>query len=301
MQQSQFKGTGVALVTPFQDGQVDFDALGHLIEHTIDGGVDYIVSLGTTGEAVTLSTKECKEVINFTINVIAGRVPIVLGLFGGNNTAMIIERFRIYDFDNVDAVLSSSPNYNKPTQEGIFQHYMAVQKESPKPIIIYNVPSRTSSNVDAATTLRLAYASDQFIGIKDASGDLIQAAQIAKNKPESFALLSGDDPSALPFIACGGEGIISVIANVFPRQFSDLICAALDNDFAMAQKIHLELLDIHPWLYVDGNPAGIKAALSMIGIGSLEVRLPLVPIQQENYLGLRKEMEKLLLHEQVKV
>lgn len=296
MQQHKFKGTGVALVTPFRNYEVDYPALENVINFVIDGGVDYIVSLGTTGEAITLSSEECRAVFDFTIKTVDERVPIVAGLFGHNYTEKLAKGIKNYNFDGFDALMSSSPAYNKPPQEGIYQHYMRIAEASPIPIIIYNVPGRTSSNVHAETTLRLAEASDKFMAVKEASGDLIQASQIIKYRPDHFLVLSGDDPLALPLISCGGDGVISVIANLFPGRFSTMISAALSGDFQLAQKIHLELLNIHPWLYVEGNPIGIKAALEIIGRCSKEVRIPLVPLTDATYSKLKKEIGKVMVN-----
>lgn len=287
-----FSGTGVALVTPFRNGKIDFPALEKLIEHCLHGGVDFLVSLGTTGEAATLSSEECRKVFDFTVKTIHGRVPLVAGKFGGNDTSTLSEKIKEFDFDGIDAIMSSSPAYNKPTQEGIFQHFMALESVSPLPIIIYNVPGRTASNVAAETTLRLANASSKFIAVKEASGNLGQIMQIIKKKPEQFLVLSGDDVLTLPIISCGGHGVISVIANAFPNHFSNMVKAALAGDFSTAQRLNLELLDIHPLLYLDGNPAGIKGALEIMGFCRKEVRLPLVPISDINYKALKEELEK---------
>lgn len=293
MKQHQFRGTGVALVTPFdKNGKVDFDALERVIEHTIQGGVDYVVSLGTTGEAVTLSSKECRAIVDFTIKIVNGRLPIVVGMFGGNNTAQIVERFNNFNFNHVNGVLSSSPAYNKPTQEGLYQHYMKLESVSPVPIIIYNVPGRTSNNIDPKTTLKLAEASNKFVAIKDASGSMAQGTKLIKERRDDFLILSGDDPTALPLIACGADGVISVISNALPAPFTDMVNAALKGDMKTAQHLHAALSDIHQWLYIDGNPAGIKGALEMMGICSKETRLPLVPISDRNYSKLKKELEK---------
>lgn len=289
-----FSGTGVALVTPFKDYEVDYASLEKIIEHTIQGGVDYIVSLGTTGEAIPLSREECRAVFDFTIKTVNERVPIVAGLFGSNHTQRLVEGIKNYNLEGFAAIMSSSPAYNKPTQEGIFQHYMAVEKISPLPIIIYNVPGRTSSNISAETTLRLAHASSKFAAVKEASGDLNQAMQIIKNRPENFSVLCGDDPLTLGMIASGGDGVISVIANAFPAEFSDMVRAALSGNFKKARVLNELLLDVHPWLYVDGNPAGIKAALEMISICSKEVRLPLVPATKKTMEGLWDEVKKII-------
>ncbi|MEM1323699.1 MAG: 4-hydroxy-tetrahydrodipicolinate synthase [Bacteroidota bacterium] len=298
MKMQQFSGTGVALITPFRDYKVDFDALERIIEHCISGGVDYLVSLGTTGEAITLTGAECREVLDFTIKVNAGRLPVVAGLFGRNNTSYLVEATKSYNFEGIDAILSSSPAYNKPTQEGIFQHYMALAEVSPRPIIIYNVPGRTSSNMEANTLVRLAKASDKFIAVKEASGNLVQGAKVIKHKPDDFMVLSGDDPTALPLISCGGEGVISVIANVFPAQFSDMIRSAMNGDFATASALHLQMLDVHQWLYVEGNPTGIKAAMEIQGFCSRETRLPLTPMSGPNYTRLKAEMQRMLVNTQ---
>jgi 4-hydroxy-tetrahydrodipicolinate synthase len=294
MNQQIFSGTGVALVTPFSNGKVDYPALERIINHVIEGGVDYLVSLGTTGEAITLSREECRAVLDFTIKINNGRLPIVAGHFGSNRTDYLVERIKEFDFTGVDAVLSSSPSYSKPSQEGIFQHYMKIEEVCPKPIIIYNVPGRTCSNISAETTIRLAEASPKFIGVKEASGDIVQGSKIIKGAPEGFLVLSGDDPTALALISCGGHGVISVIANAFPTQFSGMIRALSKNDSTTAKSVNLQLLDIHQWLYVDGNPSGIKAALEILGLCSKEVRLPLVPIQERNYRNLKMEIEKAL-------
>ena len=246
----QFRGTGVAVVTPFlENGKVDFDALEKIIEFQIVGGVDYLVSLGTTGEAITLSSDECLSVLNFTKKIVRERLPIVAGLFGKNDTSALVERIKSFNFEGFAGILSSSPAYNKPTQEGIFQHYMEVAKVSPVPIIIYNVPSRTASNVNTETVVRLANASEKFAAVKDASGDLVQGMKTIKNKPAHFSVLSGDDPTCLPLIACGGDGVISVIANAFPREFSTMVNAGLEGDLKTANYINEALLDVHQWLY----------------------------------------------------
>ena len=214
-------------------------------------------------------------------------------MFGGNDTKVLARKIRNYNFEGLDAILSSSPHYSKPTQEGVFQHYMHIAKASPIPVIIYNVPGRTSCNVSAETTLRLANASSKFIAVKEASGNLVQAMHILKNKPKDFMVLSGDDPTALPLIACGGEGVISVIGNAYPRIFSDMIRAALKGKFKKAKALNDSLLDIHDWLYVDGNPVGIKAALEIMKICQHDVRLPLTPMQKANYRQLKKVMKAL--------
>lgn len=292
MKKHPFSGTGVALVTPFNNKAIDYGALEGIIEHVIQGGVDYIVSLGTTGEAITLTTKECREVLDFTIKHVAGRVPIVAGYFGSNFTDRLVDFIKNFNFEGIDAIMSSSPAYSKPSQEGIYQHYKAIEKVSPLPIIIYNVPGRTSSNVKPETIIRIANESEKFVAVKEASGDVVQAMKIIKNRPEHLLVLSGDDPLTLPMIASGGDGVISVIANAYPASFSDMVRAALNNDFDTARRLNLELLDVHPWLYCDGNPAGIKAAMHILGLCNNELRIPLTPVSDATFENLKKEMQK---------
>ena len=301
MKRQQFRGTGVALVTPFRNGVVDYPALERIIEYVIEGGVDYLVSLGTTGEAVTLSAAECREVFDFTIKVNAGRLPVVAGLFGRNDTAALVNIIKKFDFTDFDGILSSSPSYNKPSQEGIYQHYMKIAEVSPVPIIIYNVPGRTASNVLPETILRLAHASDKFAAVKEASGDILQGLKIIKDKPDHFSVLSGDDPTAFSLITAGGQGVISVIANALPRHFSNMVNAALNDDMPLARKLNLQMLDIHKWLYIDGNPVGIKAAMEILGYCERDVRLPLVSMQERNYRSLKKELEKIALLKRTKI
>jgi 4-hydroxy-tetrahydrodipicolinate synthase len=293
MKQQLFRGTGVALVTPYRQGKTDFEALGHLIEHVIGGNVDYIVSLGSTGEAVMLTTPECREVFDFTLKTVNERVPVVAGLFGANSTLHLLERFKNYDLEGFSAIMSSNPYYVKPAQEGIYQHYMQLAAASPLPVILYNVPGRSSSNMTAETTLRLARASKKFIAVKEASGNLDQIQTLIKHKPDDFLIISGDDSLTLAILACGGDGVISVIANAFPEQFSGMVRAALSGDFETARQLHFELLDIHPWLYTDSNPSGIKAVLNLLGFCENEVRLPLVPVSENTLAKLKSELQKL--------
>ena len=288
----QFRGTGVALITPFKKGKVDFSALEKIIEHTIKGGVDFIVSLGTTGEDATLSAEESMEVLQFTIKTNNGRLPVVAGMFGGNNTAALVKKIKDFDFTGVDALMSSSPAYIKPNQEGIYQHYMALEAVSPVPIIIYNVPGRTASNISSETAVRLANASKKFLAIKDAAGSIEQATKTIKDKPDHFLMLSGDDENALALVGCGSDGVISVIANAYPAEFSTMIRSALNGDYKTAQQLNHQLLDVHHYLYVEGNPVGIKAAMEILGFCKSEVRLPLAQMSKANYKGLKKEMKK---------
>lgn len=282
MSRFQPVGTGVALVTPFREGRIDFDALTRLIGHVLDGGVEYVVVLGTTGEATSLSDAEQEQVIRHAVQAVAGRVPVVAGHFGGHQTEVLCEKLRAFNPEGIAAILSSSPAYVKPTQEGIYRHYMALAEASPRPILIYNVPSRTASNISAATLVKLARASDTFIGVKDASGDMVQGAAIVRDAPKDFAVVSGDDPTALPLLSLGGKGVISVLANAMPGPFSDMIRAGLAGRLEEARALHFRMLDIHPWLYAEGNPGGIKEALAYLGLIEPELRLPLVRISEGN-------------------
>lgn len=280
---NKFKGTGVAIVTPFnEDKSVDYNSLEKLVEHLITNGIDYIVVQGTTGESVTLTSEEKRETLAFIIKVNNERLPIVLGI-GGNCTATVVEAFKSTDLTGVDAILSVSPYYNKPTQEGIYQHYKAVAEVSTLPIILYNVPGRTSSNILPATTLRLARDFDNIIAVKEASGSLEQCMEIINNKPEDFLVISGDDALTLPMIACGGDGVISVLANAFPKGFSDMVSNALSSDMKGAQENHYKYFEMIHYLFVEGNPAGVKAALKLLGITGDDVRLPLVNVGEKTF------------------
>lgn len=266
------------MVTPFhEDGTIDYDGLRNLINYLIDGGVEYLVSLGTTGESVTLNSAEKKKVWAFTAEVVNGRVGLVAGI-GGNNTHDVVEQIKQFDTKGYDAILSASPSYNKPTQEGIYQHYKAIAENTPLPIILYNVPGRTCSNITAETTIRLANDFKNIIGIKEASGNFDQFNQIMRDKPESFMLISGDDPVAFPMIALGAVGVISVIGNALPRRLSDMIRLCLKGDFKGAQKGHYDLIDFTRLMFIDGSPAGVKTALKQLGICGDKVRLPLVQV-----------------------
>lgn len=275
---ASFRGLGVALVTPFRsNGQIDYAGLEKLIEHQISGGVDYVVSMGTTGESVTLTSAEKKELLAQTIGFVRNRVPVVLGV-GGNNTAEVVDMLGSFDMDGVDAILSVSPYYNKPTQEGIYQHYKAIAQVALRPIILYNVPGRTGSNMAAETTLRLARNFNNIIAIKEASANLDQMGRILKHKPKDFMLISGDDALTLPIIAMGGAGVISVVGNALPREFSTLVHAALKCDLDTARREHLRLIEVIDLLFVEGNPGGIKEALKILGICGNTLRLPLVNV-----------------------
>ncbi len=275
---SKFRGTGVAIITPFKnDGSVDYKQLEKVVQHLIKGKVEYIVVLGTTGESVTLSKEEKKSVVKCVVNAAQKKVPVVLG-HGGNNTQELLEGLNTLNFTGIDALLSVSPYYNKPTQEGIYQHYKAIAKNSPLPIILYNVPGRTASNITAETTLRLAHDFKNIIAVKEASGNIEQMMKIINGKPKDFLVISGDDALTLPLSACGGDGVISVVANAFPKDYSEMTRLALKGDFIKAQKLHYKLLDIIGLLFVDGNPAGVKYAMKELGICNDTVRLPLVGV-----------------------
>lgn len=277
---NKFKGTGVAIVTPFnKDNSVDYKSLNKLVNHIIKGGCEYVVVLGTTGESVTLSKDEKKSVVAQVIESVNKRVPIVLGL-GGNDTLEIVNSLKTTDFNGIDAILSVSPAYNKPNQRGIYQHYKAIAEACPVPIILYNVPGRTCSNMTAETTIKLANDFKNIIAIKEASGNLEQCMKIIKYKPKDFLVISGDDMLSLPMIASGADGVISVIANAFPKDFSEMTRQILAGNVKEAQKLHYKLTDITEQLFADGNPAGIKAVLELFAICKANLRLPLVKVNK---------------------
>ncbi|MFT4525396.1 MAG: 4-hydroxy-tetrahydrodipicolinate synthase, partial [Bacteroidia bacterium] len=268
------KGTGVAMVTPFRpNGSVDFTALTKLTNHLVKGKVDYLVVMGTTGESATLSTDEKNAVLDCVVEANNGALPVVLGV-GGNNTAAVCQQLIEMDNDGISAILSVSPYYNKPTQKGIFEHYKAVAGANGLPIIVYNVPGRTGSNISAETTLKLAHEVPGIIAVKEASGDLDQVMSIIKDRPKNFLVISGDDTLSLPMIAAGADGVISVVANAYPKQYSKLIANSLEGDFAKARKIQFQLLDLIGMLFEEGNPAGVKHVLSQLEVCGPKVRLP---------------------------
>lgn len=274
----QLKGTGVALITPFAaDKSVDYDALKRLIDFVIEGGVNYIVTLGTTGETPVLSKDEKIAIIVATFNNVSGRVPVVVGI-GGNNTNEVISDIESFPLENAAAILSASPYYNKPSQEGIYQHYKSVSSSTAKPIILYNVPGRTGSNISAETTIRLANDFSNINGIKEASGNMNQCMQILRDKPQDFLVVSGDDNLALAQIACGMRGVISVAANAFPKDVSAMVEAALADDYTTARGLNNRLLKGYDLMFAENNPAGVKAFLNLSGIIQNELRLPLVPL-----------------------
>jgi 4-hydroxy-tetrahydrodipicolinate synthase len=289
---SKFKGTGVAIITPFnKDNSVDYKALGKLVDHIVKGGAEYIVALGTTGESVTLTKEEKQSVVAHVIESVDKRAPIVLGL-GGNNTQEILNSLkRSADFNHIDAILSVSPYYNKPNQRGIYQHYKAISEETPVPVILYNVPGRTSSNITADTTLKLAEEFKNIIAIKEASGNLEQCMKIIKHKPKDFLVISGDDMLTLPMIASGADGVISVVANAFPKDFSEMTREILAGNVKEAQKLHYKLTDIIEQLFADGNPAGVKTVLEIMKICLANVRLPLVKVNKATQNALTELVE----------
>jgi 4-hydroxy-tetrahydrodipicolinate synthase len=291
---NKFHGTGIAMVTPFEaNGKVDYPSLTALINHLIAGKVEYLVSLGTTGESATLSNDERKEVWAFTAKVVAGRVPLVAGI-AGNNTLDVVEQIKQFDTTGYDAILSASPHYNKPTQEGIYQHYKLLAENTSLPIILYNVPSRTGSNIAAETTVRLAKDFKNIIGIKEASGNFDQLNQIMRDKPEDFLVISGDDPITLPMIALGGVGLISVTGNALPRQTSEMVRLCLNGDFSAAQKLHSLLIDFTRLMFVEGSPAGVKTALKHLNICGDTLRLPLVQVSSNTAAHITAQTDKIL-------
>lgn len=284
---------GVALITPFnEDGTIDFPALARLIEYQIQNGIDYLVALGTTAETPTLTEDEKARVRAFIIEKVNGRVPIVLGL-GGNNTNAIVENLKTQNFDGIDAILSVVPYYNKPSQEGIYQHYKAIASATKLPVILYNVPGRTGVNITAETTLRLARDFDNIVAIKEASGNITQMDDIIKNKPSDFMVISGDDGITFPLITLGAVGVISVIGNAFPREFSRMVRLALNGDYASALTIHHRFTELFSLLFVDGNPAGVKCLLHAMGYIQNQLRLPLVPTRITTYEKIRDVLQKL--------
>ena len=286
----KFSGVGVALVTPFDEmGNIDESSLRNLVNYVIDGGVDYLVALGTTSEAATMTLEERAYVVNVITEENAGRLPIVLGV-GGNNTAHVVEELDTLPYlRQGDAILSVTPYYNKPSQQGLYNHFKAIAEHSPLPVILYNVPGRTSVNMTAATTLRLALDFENIIAIKEAAGNFEQATSIIAGMPENFIFLSGDDGIALPLISSGGSGVISVIANVLPYDFSTMVHLALEGEFGEAKNIHLRLGEMFKALFEEGNPAGVKAALHAKGvIASQKLRSPLCEVSDSLYQKLKR-------------
>ncbi len=293
MPKNRFTGMGVALITPFKkDGSIDYDALRRLIEYQIKNGTDYFVVLGTTAETPTLTKQERAELVSFVTAQINGRVPIVLGM-GGNCTKALVEEIRSTDLSQIDAILSVTPYYNKPSQEGLYRHYAEVAQSSKVPVILYNVPGRTGVNLTAQTTLRLANDFKNIIAIKEASGNFAQIDDIIKNKPKDFMVISGDDGITFPLITLGAVGVISVIGNAFPKEFSRMVRLALNGDYNGAREIHYRFSELIDLLFVDGNPAGVKSMLSVMGFIENELRLPLVPTTINTFEKIRFVLNQL--------
>lgn len=289
---NELQGAGVALVTPFNtDGTIDYESLGNLIDYQINEGMDYLVVLGTTGETATVDAEERKQIWSFAAEHVSGRVPLVAGI-GGNNTQEIVKQVRQFDITGYHAILSVSPYYNKPTQEGLFQHYKAISQVSGLPIILYNVPGRTGSNILPATAIRLAKTCSNIVAIKEASGNFSQFGEIMRDKPDNFILISGDDPATLPMMALGAVGVISVVGNAYPKKVATLVAACAKMDYVAAREIHNALLKITDLCFIEGNPCGVKYILQEQGIiRGDEVRLPLVPVSSQTQVAIKKEME----------
>lgn len=287
------KGMGVALITPFkEDESVDFEALGKLVDYQLQNGTDYLVVLGTTAETPTLSEEEKKQIVELVVSKVNRRIPIVLGV-GGNCTRAIVEKLKNDNFDGIDAILSVVPYYNKPSQEGIYQHYKAISEATSLPIVLYNVPGRTGVNMTAETTLRIARECKNVVAIKEASGNITQMDDIIKNKPENFDVISGDDGITFPLITLGAVGVISVIGNAFPREFSRMVRLGLAGDYDNARTIHHSFTELFNLLFVDGNPAGVKSMLNAMGYVENKLRLPLVPTRITTFEKIRDVLRQL--------
>ncbi|MBN2659913.1 MAG: 4-hydroxy-tetrahydrodipicolinate synthase [Tannerellaceae bacterium] len=287
------KGMGVALITPFkEDESVDYEALGRLVDYQVQNGTDYLVVLGTTAETPTLTEEEKKEIVSLVVSKVRGRIPVVLGL-GGNCTRSIVEKLKNDNFDGIDAILSVVPYYNKPSQEGIYQHYKAISEATTLPIVIYNVPGRTGVNMTAQTTLRIARDFKNVVAVKEASGNITQMDDIIKNKPANFEVISGDDGITFPLITLGAVGVISVIGNAFPKEFSKMVRLALNGDYNNALTIHHRFTELIELLFVDGNPAGVKSILNTMGYIENKLRLPLVPTRITTYEKIRDVLRQL--------
>lgn len=288
---SKFKGLGVAMVTPFTvEKEIDYDATERMVEHLVGGGVDYLVLLGTTGESVVLNDDEKKDFVEYVIKKNDSRVPIVVGM-GGHDTAKLLKSIKQFDFDGVDAILSVTPYYNKPTQKGLELHFRAVAAQSPVPVILYNVPGRTGINMTAETTLKLAHEVPNIIAIKEASSNLNQQSYILRDRPDHFLVISGDDGLALPQLCMGMDGVISVVGNVLPNEFSQLVTAAMNGKLEIARQLHYKLIEVIDALFLEGNPGGAKAALTILGIIENNLRLPLAPISDTLYYKLQILLE----------
>ena len=290
---SKFVGTGVALVTPFDiNGNVDYVAFSRLLANVVDGGVDYVLVMGTTGETPCLSAEERRRVIDFAKKEIAGRVPIMVGM-SGNNTVDLLDSIRNFDFNGIDGLLTASPFYNKPVQNGLYAHFAHVAEVSPVPVILYNIPGRTGVNIAPETVCRLARDFDNIIAVKEASGSVDQIMRVVENKPERFTVISGDDGLTLPLMAAGVKGVISVVANAFPRELSQMVKLALNGDFEPARKLHYKFLPTVRLMFAEGNPAGVKAYLAQMGVIQNVLRLPLVNVSDDLYARIADDIERL--------
>jgi 4-hydroxy-tetrahydrodipicolinate synthase len=286
------RGTGVAIVTPFKaNKEVDFDALSRVIDFVIGGGVEYIVSIGTTGESPVISKEEKLQIVKYTYEKINNRVPVVVGI-GGNNTRELVNELEKFPLEKATAVLSASPYYSKPSQEGLFEHYKTLAAASPKPILLYNVPGRTGRNLNAATVLRLAREVKNIGGLKEAGGDMMQCMQILKDKPADFLVVSGDDALAMPQLACGMEGVISVAANCFPKEFSEMVRLSLAFNFTAARILNDRLLEAYDLLFLENNPAGAKAFMAQMGLIENHLRLPVTPVSTDLYSKIKTYLSK---------
>lgn len=292
MAKKLFSGTGVAMITPFRrEGSVAFSNIKSIVEHLLTNNIDYLVLMGTTSEAATMSKDERQAIVDYVLEISDHKIPIVLGM-GGNNTQHLVNDIKETDFTNIDGILSVTPYYNKPSQKGLYNHYQAVSSASPVPIILYNVPSRTSVNMTASTVLELAHDFENIVAVKEASGDFNQVMEIIKNKPVDFQVISGDDALTLPLISIGVEGVISVVANAYPKQFSEMVSLALKGDFQKANQVHYRLIEIIENLFVEGNPAGIKALMQILELSSSHLRLPLTRVSKSTYFKLSKLVEE---------
>lgn len=289
----QFTGTGVAVVTPFhRDGSIDFNGLEQVLNHIINGGVEFVLALGTTSESPTLTAKEKQGLGEFFKEKVNGRVPIMLGI-GGNNTNAVIDTVNSTSFDGIDSLLTVAPYYNRPGQEGLYQHFNAIAEVSPVPVCLYNVPSRTSSNINAETCLRLAEDHENVFAVKEASGNLSQIMEIIRNKPSDFLVLSGDDAITLPLISIGMDGVISVISNAYPKEFSDMVRLALEGKYQQAKSKHYKLLPMINAIFSDGSPGGIKVVLNKMGLCENVLRLPLIPVNETTHAALNTLVDQL--------
>ena len=288
-----FKGLGIALITPFlEDGSVDYKSLIRLVEYQLNNGADFFCILATTGETPTLTAEEKQKIKDLIVDLVGGRVPILMGC-GGNNTAAIVHELQTGDFRGVDGILSVCPYYNKPSQEGLYQHFKTIAAATKLPVVLYNVPGRTGVNMTAATTVRLAHDCPNIVAIKEASGNLEQVDEIIKNKPRNFDVISGDDALTFPMVSCGAVGVISVIGNALPREFSKMIRLQMKGEYDGARKIHHRFIDLFSLLFVDGNPAGVKCMLSEMGYIENRLRLPLVPTRISTLQRMSEIMKEL--------